>query len=221
LGARSGIVPRYRRSQAWRLFGSSLSECSNLCLWPVPPVDSNLRSRLRRAWRHPALSSGNVPAGDTFGHVLDTVRITAGHGLADRRWSVTSRGSDRRVSLILHLVYRTGRGRLACHEHAHTGGRGPPGSWTAAGHPATRRRGAEPDPVPPGRGRDQPTWACRSGVMVWGITESQQPACTDASRFPSDRSPTMGRPPMARSSWLGRAERPLLAPRFGLTCLGS
>ena len=29
-----------------------------------PRQDSNLRSRLRRAWHHPALTSGNVPAGD-------------------------------------------------------------------------------------------------------------------------------------------------------------
>jgi hypothetical protein len=53
---------------------------SELC----PRQDSNLRSRLRRAWHHLALTSGNVPAGDPFGHILGTGRITAGHGLADR-----------------------------------------------------------------------------------------------------------------------------------------
>jgi len=37
------------------------------------------------------------------------------------------------VSLTLHLVYRTGRGRLARHEHTQTVGRGPAGSGTAAG----------------------------------------------------------------------------------------
>ena len=41
------------------------------------------------------------------------------------RWSFTSRGSGRRVSLTLHLVHRTGRGRLARYEHAHSGDRGP------------------------------------------------------------------------------------------------
>jgi hypothetical protein len=32
--------------------------------------------------------------------------------------------------------------------------------------------------------------------------------------------PIMRRPPMTRSPWPDRAERPLLAPRPGLTCLG-
>jgi hypothetical protein len=77
------------------------------------------------------------------------------------------------VSLTLHLVYRTGRGGLARNEHAHRGDRGPAGSWTAAGHPAPRRRGAEPDPVP--TGRDQTTWACRSGVMVWASRRVSSP----------------------------------------------
>jgi hypothetical protein len=37
------------------------------------------------------------------------------------------------VTLTLHVVYRTGRGGLARHEHALTSDRGPAGSATAAG----------------------------------------------------------------------------------------
>src|SRR5215475_3312355 len=46
-----------------------------------PRQDSNLRSRLRRAWHHLPLTSGNVLTGDPSGYVLGTGRITAGHGL--------------------------------------------------------------------------------------------------------------------------------------------
>jgi hypothetical protein len=66
------------------------------------------------------------------------------------------------------------------------GDRGPAGSWTAAGHPATRRRALDPNPVPVGRPRP-----ANLGVQVrcqgLGITESQRPACTDASRLHSGR----------------------------------
>jgi hypothetical protein len=51
--------------------------------------------------------------------------------LPTARWPVTSRGSGRRVSLTLHLMYRAGCGGLARHEHAHTGDRGPAGSAAA------------------------------------------------------------------------------------------
>jgi len=37
-GARSGTSLRCRRSQAWGWVSPRLSECSNLCLWPVPPA---------------------------------------------------------------------------------------------------------------------------------------------------------------------------------------
>ena len=73
------------------------------------------------------------------------------------------------MSLTLHPVYRTGRSRLASNEHAHSGDRGPAGSWTAAGHPATRRRGAEPDPVPTGR------IAIRAASSWCGVVPQQGP----------------------------------------------
>jgi len=63
----------------------------------------------------PSFSARGTRPAQTFlrgppsGHALGTGRIPAGHVLADRRRSFTSRG-DRRVSLTLHPVYRTGCG---------------------------------------------------------------------------------------------------------------
>jgi hypothetical protein len=57
------------------------------------------------------------------------------------------------------------------------------GGWPSCG----MTPGAEPNQVPAGRGSDQPTWACRSVVMLWTSRRVSKPAWTDASRFHSDR----------------------------------
>ena len=44
---------------------------SELC----PRQDSNLRSRLRRAWHHLALTSANVLLPGPLGHALDTAQV--------------------------------------------------------------------------------------------------------------------------------------------------
>jgi len=99
--------------------------------------------------------------------------------LPTARWPVTSQGSDRHVSLILDRVYRTAAaGWRAMSTLTQVTG-GPAGSWTVAGHPATRRGALNPIQFQP---RPRPA---NLGVQVrchgLGITESQHPARTDAS----------------------------------------
>jgi hypothetical protein len=72
--------------------------------------DSNLRSRLRRAWHYPALTSANVLAGDPVGHVLGTRRIAAGHGLAGPSMMFHKPGERPPHEPHPQLVYPTGRG---------------------------------------------------------------------------------------------------------------
>ena len=60
-GARSGRAEHCRRSPAWQLSASRLSECSNLCLEQCPRQDSNLRSRLRRPVLYRAPTWQNAP----------------------------------------------------------------------------------------------------------------------------------------------------------------
>jgi hypothetical protein len=87
------------------------------------------------------------------------------------------------VSLTLHPVYRTGCGGGWPPSRRPRGGPRPgwllDGGWASCG----TTPGAEPDPVF-GQPRRRPA---NLGAQVrchgLGITESQQPACTDASRF--------------------------------------
>ena len=98
-----------------------------------PRQDSNLRSRLRRGWHYLALTSGNVPAGDPVGHVLGTEQRTAGHGHAGRPMAChkPEEWPPREPDPAPGLPHRPWRARRAM-GHAHTGDRGPAGSWTAA-----------------------------------------------------------------------------------------
>src|SRR5689334_17960947 len=109
--------------------------------------------------------------------------------LPTARWSVISGGSDRRVSLILHLVYRR-TWRLARHEHAHTGDRGPASSATAAGAAGLTGNttmsveaiswALNLAPVPADRG-GQPSSACK--FVLVGLANHAGPDGTGA--FPS------------------------------------
>jgi hypothetical protein len=140
-----------------------------------PRQDSNLRSRLRRAWHQLALTSGNVPTGDPSGHVLGTARIAAGQvtslPIAD---GLHKPRSDRRVSLTLQsgIPHRLRRGWRAIRNPARVTGAGL--ALGAAGHPAVGRQGAEPNPVPTGHG-GHPAWAYRSVVIVWASRRVSSP----------------------------------------------
>src|SRR5215471_14355024 len=127
-----------------------------------PRQDSNLRSRLRRAWHHPALTSANVLAGDPSGHALGTGRIAAGHGLAGRHRWFARRVAGSRASLTLHLESCTGPwvcspdvGRLAGHPPPPTA----PAAATTANPTATYER-------------DRPHLTCaslRSRRSLWAV----------------------------------------------------
>jgi hypothetical protein len=80
------------------------------------------------------------------------------------------------VSLALHPgIPAPAAAGMACQEDARAGD--PRTSWLlGGGWPSCGMTpGAEPDPVPTGGGGDQPTWACRSVVMVWALRRVSSP----------------------------------------------
>ena len=61
LGPQRQDVSAFPRVTALRFSGQDWQSVRIYASEQCPRQDSNLRSRLRRAWRHPALTSGNMP----------------------------------------------------------------------------------------------------------------------------------------------------------------
>ncbi len=71
----ASVLPQVRG--LWPRLGQDCKSVRISAFEQCPRRDSNLRSRLRKALHHLALTSGNVPTGDPSGHVLGTGQITA------------------------------------------------------------------------------------------------------------------------------------------------